>query len=65
MGVKHALILALRSQIFEYLAETFYRHALEYLKPARSEREWGKYMYVFLLGKRLTTIDLFEGLWSD
>ena len=31
--------LALQSQIFEYLGDTFYRHALEYLEPARSEKQ--------------------------
>ena len=36
------LALALRRQIFEYLRETFYRHALEYLKPARAEKSGGK-----------------------
>ena len=30
------LALALRRQIFEYLRETFYRHALESWTPARS-----------------------------
>ena len=31
LSVKHYWISALRSHIFEYLRETFYRHALEYL----------------------------------
>ena len=33
-GVNYDLVLALRSQIFEYWRETFYRHALEYLQSA-------------------------------
>ena len=37
LGVKYDLIPALRSQMFEYLRETLYRHALEYLEPARSK----------------------------
>ena len=41
-GVNHDLILALRSQIFEYLRETFYGHALEYLQSACSEKKKGK-----------------------
>ena len=55
-------ILALCSQIFEYLRETFYRHALEYLQSAPSDQKQCK-KNVFLR-KRLTIIDLFEGLWS-
>ena len=35
--VEYGLILVLRSQIFECLGETFYRHALGYLEPACSE----------------------------
>ena len=42
LGVKYDLTLALRRQILEYLRETFYRHALEYLKPARAEKSGGK-----------------------
>ena len=56
-------MLALRSQIFEDLRETFYGHALEYLQSPRSgknkENKKG-----FLLRKPLTIIDHFEGLWS-
>ena len=37
--VKYDFILALRSQIFEYLGETYYRHALESVEPARSEKK--------------------------
>ena len=38
LGVKYDLILALRSQIFEYLRETFFRQALVYLQSARSDK---------------------------
>ena len=34
-GRQYYLILALRSQFSEYLHETFYRRALEYLEPAQ------------------------------
>ena len=53
-------MLALRSQMFAYLRETLYRHALEYLQSARSEKKKKK-----ILGKRLTIpcIDHFEGMW--
>ena len=37
-GVKYDWILALRSQTFEYLRETFCRHALEYLQSPRAEK---------------------------
>ena len=61
LGVKKCdLMLALRSQIFEQLREYFYRLALEYLEPARSEKKQKKGS---LLRKRLTTIDLVEGMW--
>ena len=53
---------AVKSRIFE---ETFYRHALEYLQSARSEK---KIIIIktnaVSLQKRLTIIVLFEGLWS-
>ena len=62
LGVKYVLILALRSQIFEYLRETFYRHVLEYLQWVRPEKMKKKRKNP--LGKRLTIIDVFEGLWS-
>ena len=60
LGVKHDLILSLRSQIFERLRETF-RHALEYLQLARSEKNEKNARF---LQKHLIIIDLFEGLWS-
>ena len=55
-------MLALRSQIFEYLSDLFYRHALGYLEPARSDKN-GK-IKLFFPRKRLTVVDRFEGLWS-
>ena len=42
LGVKYDVILVLRSQIFEYLRETFYRHAVEYLQSPRFEQREGK-----------------------
>ena len=38
INFKYDLILALRSQIFEYLREPLHRHALEAWTPARSEK---------------------------
>ena len=43
LGVKYDVALALRSQIYEYLRETFCRHALEYLQSARSEKKEKNY----------------------
>ena len=66
VGVKDDLILALRSQIFEYLRETFHRHDLEsYLEPARSERKMGGKKGLFLR-KHLAVIDLLKrrGWWG-
>ena len=62
LGVKYDVILVLRNQFFEYLRQTLYRHALEHLEAARSENI---YIYVYIFssyGKRLTSIDLLEGL---
>ena len=39
LGVKYGLMPALRSHVFEYLLETFDRHALEYPQSARSEKK--------------------------
>ena len=62
-GVKYDLILALRSQVFEYIyIYIFYRHAFEYLQPACSEKKREK--NAVFLRKSLTIVDLFEGLWS-
>ena len=54
-----ALLMALRGQIFECLRGTLYRHALEYLQSARSEKKEEEK----ILLKRLTIIDPFGGLW--
>ena len=48
--------------MFDFLRETFHRHALEYLKPARSEKKSENTGLLFLQ-KRLTVIDHFEGPW--
>ena len=60
LGVINDIILVLRSQFFEYLRETLYKHALEHLEAARAEKKWPICFSSY--GKRLTTIDLFEGL---
>ena len=60
MGVKCDFILVPRSQFFEYLRETLYKHALEHLEVARSEKK--KEKRVFFLRKHLAVIDLLEGL---
>ena len=46
LGVKYDLILVLRSQVFDYLRETLYEHALEHLEAARSE-ERGEEMFSY------------------
>ena len=51
LGGKHDFILNLHCQFFDNLRETSYKHPLKNLKAARSGR------------KRLTTIDLYKGLW--
>ena len=58
------LILAVRSQIFEYLLKTFCRRALEYPQSARSEKT-NEIKAVFLR-KRLTIVDFLEacGRWG-
>ena len=57
------MMLVLRSQFFDFLRETFYRHALEYLAPVRSENKWGKKR--FFLGKRLTIVTFLKTCgWS-
>ena len=50
-----------RSQVFEYLRETFLQIFLVYLKSARLKKHENK---VVLGRKRLAIIDRFEGLWS-
>ena len=61
LGVKYNLMLAPRRQIFEYLRDLFYKHALEYPQSARSEKKGKKTVF---LRKSLTTIDLIASLWS-
>ena len=41
LGIQYDLVLTLRSEIFECLRETLYRHALEdeHLQSARSEKK--------------------------
>ena len=58
-GVIFDLILALRSQFFEYLRETSHEHALEHLEAARPEKTG---VFSSSCSKCLTIIDLFEGL---
>ena len=43
-GVYYDLILVLRSQFFEYLRETLYKHALEHLEAACSEKN-GSFLF--------------------
>ena len=56
-------ILALRSQIFEYLRESFYRQALEYLGSSRKTKY--KKKHVFFLRKFLGIIVFLEGVRVD
>ena len=56
----HISLLAIRSQIFEYLRETFCRRALGYLDEPDASR---MKIYLFALRKCLTIIDLCKGLW--
>ena len=59
MGVNYDLILARRSQMFDYSREAFYRYALEYMQSARPV-----FFLEFFLWARLTIIELVESLWS-
>ena len=52
-------ILVLRSQFCEYLRETLYKHALEHLEAARSEKMGHS---VSSYGKYVAIIGLFDGL---
>ena len=45
LDVKHYLILAIRSQIFEYLRETFYRHAFGVAKTGSFRKKYEKMDY--------------------
>ena len=62
MGVICDLIMALGSQIFETLRKKQCRHALEYTSYRLGLKKWRG--NVVFLRKRLTMVDLFEGLWS-
>ena len=53
-------IWILRSQLFEYLRETLYTHAVGYLEPAHAET---KEEQELILRKRRTHPDLCDGLW--
>ena len=46
MGDENDLILALRSQIFEYLRETFCRRALGYLQSVLSEKKRENMLFI-------------------
>ena len=59
LSVKFDIILALRSQFFECLRETLYKHALEHVEAARPAKK-GHYFSSY--GKCLNIVDLFEGL---
>ena len=53
------LVLVLRSQFFEYLRETWYKHALEHLEAAGPKK---KIIFFSSYNKGLSIIDRFEGL---
>ena len=62
LGVKFDLILVLRSRFVEYLRETLYKHALEHLEAARSEKQR---FFFSSYGKLLTIIGLLKACdWS-
>ena len=60
LGVKFDLILVLRSQFFELLRETLYKHALEHLEAAPPGKKW--VIFFSSYSKCLSRFDLFEGL---
>ena len=55
------LVLVIRCGSPDYLRQTSYKHALKYLEAARWEKKQVKQNPSY--GKRLTIVDLFEGLW--
>ena len=61
-ATKYDLILAVRSQIFGYLRETFCGRALGYLGPAASKQNDRKNCFFFR--KCVTTVDLLEGQYT-
>ena len=59
VALQFDLILVLRSQVFQYLRKTRYKHALEHLEAASQEN---KMVTFSCYGKCVTINDLFEGL---
>ena len=53
------LVLVLRSQFFDFLRETLYKHALEHLEAAGPKK---KIIFFSSYNKGLSIIDRFEGL---
>ena len=45
LGVNDHLMSVLRSQFFEYLRETLYKHALEHLEAARPEKKMAHFFF--------------------
>ena len=68
LGVKCDFIFALRIQISEfYLLHTSYRHSLEHLQSALSEKKGEHKRYFFFSCVRkclIAVIDVFDRLWS-
>ena len=60
MSVKFDFILVPRSQFFDFLRETSYKHALEHLEAAGPEKKW--VICFSSYSKCLSIIDRFEGL---
>ena len=60
LGVKYNSILVLRSHFFEFWRETLYKHALEHLEEAGSEKKG--VIFSSSYSKSLSVFDLFEGL---
>ena len=60
LGVNFDLLLVLGSHFFVFLRETLYKHALERLEAAGSEKEW--VIFFTSCSKCLSIFDLFEGL---
>ena len=46
MGVKFDLILVLRSQFFDFLRESLYKHALEHLEAAGPEKKGSFFFFL-------------------
>ena len=56
LSVKFDLILVLRSQFFDFLRETLYKHALEHLEAAGPEKKWVLYFSSYNCSKCLPGI---------